>query len=145
MKKERGFTIFEVITVMVLASTLMSISVVNLKKFNRPSDNAAAHIRSFVKEVRVRALANTAAYRITAATEDKLVVSYADKCTSATFTNEPRVHLKMPTGAKMVETGWTICINARGLANANQSVSVEGNDGSLQRVEIMLGGATRLL
>jgi prepilin-type N-terminal cleavage/methylation domain-containing protein len=141
----RGFTILELITVLALSSTILGISILNLKDFNRPTQNATSQLRSYLKEVRIRALSSTAAYRISAVSSDRITAAFADRCSSGTFTADPRADFTMPAGAVMVTTGWTVCINSRGIADTNQIVTIQGNDGQIEAVEIMLGGATRIL
>jgi len=142
---ERGFTLLETMVVITIASILMGTAIASLREFNRPALNAADQIRSLFKQVRAKAISQTASYRVSGSSSEKITTSYADKCSSSTFANDQKLFLDMPEGAILQTTGWTVCINPRGIADTNVIMRIKGSDGTTKRVEVMLGGATRVL
>ena len=145
MTRSNGFTMLELVIVMVIINALTGIAIAGLKDYNRPSQNAADLTRAIFKQARAKAIANTAAYKIAASGATLITASYADKCSSVTFINDPLLELEMPEGALLETTGWSVCFNSRGLADTNLTISLRGSDGESKSIEVLLGGATREL
>ena len=147
MSMSKGYTLMEMMVVCALASIMMGTAVANLKGLNNPSLSAAAMYRSYLKEVRAKAIARTAAYMVVPNSSDGLTASFSDRCSDSfvSFVGDPKLDFQLPSGASFLNTSWTICITSRGLASNTVTVTILGNDGDSKQVELMLGGATREL
>lgn len=141
--QDLGVTLLEALIVMSLIGISSGIAVSNLRKLNTASQNAAANVTSYVKQVRARAISSTLAYKIRPSTSTKLISETAANCNAVTWTADNRNSLKLPTGTSVVDTTWDICFNSRGFPDGNLDIKVRETNGTLRKVEIMLGGATR--
>jgi len=141
----RGYTIFELIVTMAIAGIMGALAMAALRSYVRHSDNAGAMIQGFVKQVRAKAIARTAAYRITASSLDGLSTSFADRCSDTSFTPDPTLSLDLPPNTRFTSMGWSLCMNTRGLSNSTHMLVIEGDGGERSPIEVMLGGATRRL
>jgi type IV fimbrial biogenesis protein FimT len=142
---EAGYTIFELVVTLALVGILAGLAIAGLHGYVRQSQNAAAMIQGFVKQVRAKAIARTAAYRITASSLGELSTSFANRCSDTSFAPDESLVLHLPPYTRFAEIGWSVCVNSRGLATPNVTITVDADDGESTRVEIMLGGATRQL
>jgi len=125
----------------------MGIATANLKGLNNPSQSAAAMYRSYLKEVRAKAVARTAAYMIVPNSNNGLTASYSDRCSDSftSFVGDSQMNFELPSGATFLNTSWSVCFTSRGLASSAVTVSIIGDDGGSKQIELMLGGATREL
>jgi hypothetical protein len=139
-----GYSIFEMIAALALVSALSGIVFMNLRDLVRPAVSGAAQFRSFIQQVRGRAISQTSAYRVSAYNSFEVRAEVAERCSSTTWVDEPRLRLRMPSGAQLSSTTWSFCVNSRGLADTNVLVPIVSDDQTVQ-VEVMLGGATRFV
>lgn len=143
-RSEAGISIVEILTTLTLTGVILGIGILNFRKVEDAGVTGAAELSSFIKQVRARAISSTSAYKLTATTTTYLTTQYAKSCTSATWSSDNRVTLKMPTGASVTSTSWSVCFNSRGFPDANTTIGVRNTAGDLKNVEIMLGGAVRI-
>jgi hypothetical protein len=143
-RRIRGFSIFEMLAVLALSSALSGIVFMNIRELDRPAMSGAAQLRSFVQQVRGRAISQTSAYKVSAYNSYEIRTEVAERCNSTTWVTDPAVRLRMPVGAQLSSTTWSFCINSRGLADANVTVPIVSDNQSVV-VEVMLGGATRFI
>ena len=125
----------------------MGIAVANLKGINNPALSASAMYRSYLKEVRAKGIARTAAYMIVPNSSNGLTASYSDRCSDSfvSFIPDPLMDFELPSGATFLDTSWTVCFTSRGLASSAVTVTLLGDNGDSKQIELMLGGATREL
>ena len=140
----RGFSITEMVVAMGLASSLMGVAAMNMKKLEDPLQSGSAHLSSFIKEVRAEAISSTLAYTIKPVSSTKIITTYANKCSDTTQTTDPRVILNLPSGANLSNTSWDLCFTARGFPDGNIDVSLQDIGHQTKTVEVMLGGAVRI-
>ena len=140
-----GITLLEILIVISLVGISSGIAVSNLRQLNTGSQNAAAYVTSFIKQVRARAIAATLAYRIRPSSSTELISESAVNCNATTWTADTRNKLKLPTSTSLLDTTWDICFNSRGFPDGNLEIKVRELNGTVRTIEIMLGGATRTL
>lgn len=136
---------FELVAVVGVMTLLLLIAVSNLKELNRPLLNGTAHVTSYLKQVRAKALTATSAYEIYPLSPTELRARFANSCNATEFTDDPLLTLTMPDGAVIVESEWTVCFNSRGLASDNVTISVQDLDLQQRQVEVLLGGSVRVM
>lgn len=144
--QQRGYTLLELLVTLSIGASLLGITAASLKEYSRASQNAIASLQGFVKQVRVKAISRTAAYKVTPdSSRKRIVTQFANSCSSGTFTNDTALVLDLPDGAILAATTWSFCVNARGLVEANTVIGVTTKDKGLRQVEVLLGGGTREL
>jgi prepilin-type N-terminal cleavage/methylation domain-containing protein len=143
-KPESGFTLAEMLTVMMLAAIISGIALVNFRDFDNPLENGAAQLSSFIKQVRAEAIRSTSAYIITPTSTSRLETSFAATCTTPDPEPDTRITLDLPEGASLVDTNWDFCFNSRGLPDANIEILLSDVGGANRTVEVLLGGSVRV-
>jgi len=140
-----GFSMVEMLAVTGLIMLFIAVAISNLKELDNPLQNGAAQLAGFIKQVRAEAISSTSAYIISPATATRLVTQRGTTCSDPNATPDPRVTLDLPNGAHLVQTGWTLCFSSRGFPDANIEIDLEDIGRGQKTVEIMLGGAVRIL
>ncbi len=143
--RQSGLTLLELLVTLSLVLILGGIAIPQMMQFNSASQNAAALIASFSKQVRAKAIASTSAYRMKPSGSGTLITEYAINCNSSTWTADIKNRLYLPNNSSLVGTNWDICFNSRGLPDGNLEITVREQTGGTKTVEIMLGGATRVI
>lgn len=141
-----GFTLLELLMVMLLTGILSYIGVYNLKEMASPIEDASTSTVSFLKVVRARALATTSAYTVYPVTSTRLGARTSARCDDplGETTVDPSLQLNFPSGAQLLETAWTACFTARGLAATDQTFLIRDIAGQTRTVEVLLGGSVRI-
>jgi prepilin-type N-terminal cleavage/methylation domain-containing protein len=143
---DRGYTLLEMLVTLSIGATLLGIAVANLREYNSGSKNSVALVQGFIKQVRVKGISRTAAYKVYSSSAGKQIFSsFANTCSSTVFTPDTTLVLDMPQGSKLLSPTWSACFNARGLAQSAITISIATEDAGTKRVELMLGGGTREL
>ena len=141
----RGFNIFELITVMGLIAVIMGIVAYNLRELDNPLENGANQMRGFFKQVRAEAIASTSSYIVRPATGTEIETLRGTSCTDSAPVLDNRVSLELPTGATLSDTTWTFCYDSRGFPDGNIEIDLQDNVGQNKTVEVLHGGAVRIL
>ena len=140
-----GMTLLEVLVALGLATIMSGIAVANLRQLNSESKNASAYMTSFIKQVRARAIASTLAYRIRPTSANYLISESSTTCSGTIWSADSRNRLSLPLSTRLLDTSWDICFNSRGFPDGNLEISLREANGATDKVEVMLGGATRTL
>lgn len=142
MPSESGYSLLEMMLVLVLVSVLLSSTVSNLKELNRPLQNGTAQTVAFLKRVKARAVSSTSAYIVTPASANELITAVAVNCSTTTRTLDPDVSLTLPDGVSLTDTDWSLCFNSRGLAEENTVISLQDVN-NIRSLQVYLGGGVR--
>jgi len=144
MNNERGFSIIEVVIVTALGTLMMGMVAANFRNVTSPLQDGTAQVAGFIKQVRAKAMASTSAYVINASSTKMLTTSYATSCDSASFVSDPKLFLELPKGAELSSSTWSVCFNARGLADASPEIFITGGHYQAKSITVYLGGAVRV-
>ena len=142
----RGYTLLELLVTLSIGTSLIGLTAAGLKEYSRSSKNAVASLHSFIKQVRVKSISRTAAYRVAPSTNGREIrTSFANTCASPSFTSDSSLTLELPDGSILSSTSWSFCITPRGLVEANTVIGIQTEDAGIKSIEVLLGGGTREL
>lgn len=144
LKSQKGYTIVELLVVMAMMMSLMSIGVYNLRSLERPLKTGAAQLGGFFKQARAKAIATTSAYRVYALSTSQAAVTYGVNCDNASTNFDTDLSYTLPNELEFTSTAWEVCFSARGIADDNITVTMEDKEGDTSNVEVFLGGAVRI-
>lgn len=144
MNKQSGFTLMEMMAVLGIATILSGMAVLNLKRFDQASVNAANQVVALVKSARAYAMTSTVTVQVRPVNSTTIRATAASSCSTTTRTAIPQLSYTLPDGASMTNTSWSVCYTSRGLSR--ESISIPIRDQSRTRtVQIVLGGGIRTL
>jgi prepilin-type N-terminal cleavage/methylation domain-containing protein len=143
--RQMGFTLLELIVTMSLFLIIGGIAVPQLSQMNSASRNAADSVASFSKQVRARAIASTSAYKMRPSGSGRIITEFATNCSSATWSADQKNKLILPSNTYLLDSTWDLCFNSRGFPDGNLEIDIREQNGNTKTVEIMLGGATRVI
>ena len=141
----RGFGAIELLVVLGMVGIFMMMAVSNLHELDDPLLNSSAQLVGYLKQVRAKAFASTSAYTISPSSATQIQAEFSNKCSDAVKTADPKLTIDLPSGAFLSDTGWELCINSRGLPDQNLVMDLENYQSQTRQVEIMLGGAVRVI
>lgn len=148
MRQTEGFTLLEIVLVVAIVGIVLAIAAVGLRSLSDPVGKAASAIQGTMKQARSRAMSTTSAYRISLANSTTLQATYAYTCDDTTgWTRDPRFDVSLENGVTITSpttVGPIVCFDSQGIANANPTVSIQGNDGKTASVEVLVGGAVEV-
>jgi len=144
-RKQAAFTILEMLVAVVFLGIMLGIAVSNLRVQADPLSIATTNLEGFLKQMRARAISSTLAYTINPTSSGYLQTRYSSKCSDTTKTVDSKYFLKLPTTVTFGATTWSFCYSSRGFPDANIQVTLRNTTANSQILEIMLGGAVRLL
>lgn len=144
MSNCRGFTIVELLLVLAIIGVLMGMTALTMQSLNSPLQSGTSELLGFFKQTRAKAMATTAAYRVLPASSSRIITRFANNCTAATFTDDPQLVLDLPKGVALLDTNWSLCFSARGLADNSLTVTLQDSKNDSRSIEIFLGGAIRV-
>ena len=142
-REEKGFTIIELLCVMVLISVLSATAIYNLKSIGNPLSSASYTLENFLQLARSRAISGTHIVKVQPASNHKLEAFSSDSCTG-TMTKITALFLELPTDADLTDTTKTVCFTQRGLTSTTTSFTIQNSLGETKTVKIALGGGTKI-
>ena len=143
MRKDRGYTLIELMVTMVIATVIMGTAAFNFKELGSPVNDGAIQLAGLLRKARAKALASTLAYTISARSSTEVMAEFSTNCAAAR-TEDVALALALPSGASLSDTSWSICFSSRGLSN--DSADIEIREGASARtVQVTLGGGVRIL
>ncbi|MCB0354957.1 MAG: type II secretion system protein [Bdellovibrionales bacterium] len=138
-----GYTLIELLVVLSMTSVLLTTATVNLTEMVNPSEQGAATVAAFMKEVRAHALSTTLAFEVYPITTKTLGARFASSCSSASFTNDDSLSLELPQRVDLTDLTWSVCFSPRGFADASILIPLEDHYEGTKDVQVFLGGAIR--
>lgn len=143
-KSQRGFSLIELLVVMLLAGVLFSMALFDAKRYANQALNGASSVMGFLKSVRAKALATTQSYTIRPSSTTRITTQYGSTCTDATQTTDTQMTLDLPAGAIFTDTSWALCYTTRGFSDTSVSIVVQDSSNS-RTVQVVLGGGVRII
>lgn len=144
-RSERGMTLIEALIVVALAGIVLAIAGLWLRPLESPIDTATTLFEGFLRQARLNAIATTSAYRVAPSANNRLGVSAASACSATTWTDVPTMRLNLPNSVTMASTSWQVCFSSRGVSTNNVTVQLQHPTNGSRRVEVLVGGTTRVL
>jgi prepilin-type N-terminal cleavage/methylation domain-containing protein len=145
----RGFTLIEGIIVTAVMAVLFSVALVGFRGFSNPLENQYAELVSLVRLARIKAMQNTAAYRLVA-NDGTIWVQWATSCSATTWATDASIGrdlggglrgLQLGEGVTMSPTSWSICFNSRGSLGSPSNLTLTlSREGRTRGMQVLLGG-----
>jgi len=137
--------LIELAATMAILATAVSVGAVYLKPMAAPLQTAADSVEGTLRGARAKGMATTSAYRVRPVGSQRLLAETAASCSATSWTADPRLETELPEGVTMTTSGWSVCFSGRGTSNNNLMIALWHPDHGTRRVEVMLGGTTRVL
>ena len=147
-KNSKGFSLFELIIVLLLSSIMMGIVGFQFIELKDDLNYSANDMVGFLKRVRSKALASTHFYTITPLTLTKAIVRYSPSCSTPVASQivENTISLKLGSNIAFSNLTWKICFTPRGISSDSATIQIQDNEnGKVKSIEVVIGGAMRVL
>jgi type II secretory pathway pseudopilin PulG len=138
-------TLIEALVVLALIGIVLAVAAITLRPLESPVDTATSLAEGFLREARLHAIASTSAVRVSPAAPNRLAAASASACSATTWTSEPNLSLTLPSGVTMSPSSWQVCFSSRGVSGNNVVVTLQHPTNGSRRVEVLVGGTTRVL
>jgi hypothetical protein len=145
MKRDRGSSLGELLVVLAIIGLSVGIAAMNLRPMETPLQTGAALLEAVFHQARLQAIATTSAFRVIPAGSSQLRAEYADSCMDTTWSPEPSLRVEFPDGVSQSPTTWSVCFSSRGISTNNVVVTLSHPQYGQRRIEVLLGGTTRVL
>lgn len=166
----KGFTLIEIMTVLAIAGILAAMSAPFIKFGVNPLRDNTNRFAGNFKLIRIKAMAETSAYRVGQPSSTQLIVERAASCFDTTWTVAPSFTAEDLSLAEAEDiqgiaknediqivaatvngvvvtppTNWKICYNSQGIADVNLVLTLKDIKTSKQRqIEVFRGGAVQI-
>jgi prepilin-type N-terminal cleavage/methylation domain-containing protein len=147
-KRSEGFTLFELVIVLLLSSIMMGIVGFQFLEIKDDLNYSANDMVGFLKRVRSKALASTYFYTVKPISLHKVGVSYSPSCGTpeADKVIDPAISITLGTTIALTNLSWKICFTPRGITSDSNTIILQDNDSGKQKtVEVVVGGAMRVI
>ena len=141
--RELGYTMFELLIVLVLTSILAATAIANLKKTDHPLADSALSVDYLFHLARTKAIASTKVIQIAPSSSTSLAASSSDSC-SGTMIPIPSMAVELREGCTLPDTSWSVCFNQRGLADASVAFQILDSQENHKTIRVALGGVTKI-
>jgi prepilin-type N-terminal cleavage/methylation domain-containing protein len=138
-----GFSIFELLVVLIIFAILSASVMSNVKEINRPLTNASFELTHFLRLARSRAISQTTFIKVAPLSAFKLAAYTGESCATTT-TAINNLTLDLPDNTNLIATDWSICFSPRGLTPTSTTFTISDENNSTRVVEIALGGGVRM-
>src|SRR5690606_10201974 len=147
--RRSGFTLFELLIVLVLVGIVLAIAAPRLRGFDNELANAASETAGFFRQTRSTALASTSAYRVIVVSPTRLRTELSGSCAAPTGRPDDQRRLELRDGIVMQGTpivaGSTlVCFDSRGMASASPAFELRDREGKRYSIQLFLGGAVQM-
>jgi len=145
MGRQSGMTLVELLVALAILGLGLTASTMYLKSTDNPLKTGSVLLEGSLREARLMAIAETAAYRLVPQGTRAVRMEHAGTCGDTTWLDAPVPSVPMPDGVTIVTEGWVVCFNSRGISSDNVVVTLSHEDFGTRQVEVLLGGTTRVL
>jgi prepilin-type N-terminal cleavage/methylation domain-containing protein len=145
MNRQSGLSVLELLATLAILAVVATVTTINLEPAEAPLQTGSRLVEGAIQQARSSAIATTSAYRVRPGSASRLVVERAGECDDADWIDEPRAAVDLPDEVTVTDTGWSVCFTRRGIANDNVMVTLVHPRLGSRRVEVFLGGATRVI
>ncbi|RME58764.1 MAG: hypothetical protein D6780_06235 [Candidatus Dadabacteria bacterium] len=141
--KSKGITLLELLVVFSVVGILLGLALYGIRGTKNPLSNAVFSIEQFIRLARAKAISGTQAVKIFPTSDTTLQASAGESCTSE-LTDLSDLTLTLPKETSLGDTSWSICFNARGIADTSISFTVVGPNSSIKTIKVALGGGVKI-
>jgi len=145
MNSESGLSLPELLTVIAIMGLALGMAAMYLEAAEAPLEIAASIVEGEFRQARLKAIATTSAYRVSASASHRLIAERGLSCASTTWTQDSQMNLVLPDGVTMTDTSWLVCFSSRGISTNNVTVPLAHDKYGTLSVEVLLGGTTRVV
>lgn len=142
-RKERGYTVLNILATLSLIGILTAIGVSNLKELNDALADASFSVSHFLRLARSRAMSQTLSVQVAPISSTRIGASSAASC-AGTMSPISDLVFDLPDGAVFADTEWSVCFTQRGLASLDLRFDLQDKDSRKKTIEIALGGGVRI-
>ncbi|WP_276954169.1 prepilin-type N-terminal cleavage/methylation domain-containing protein [Allomeiothermus silvanus] len=146
MHASRGLTLVELLVVLTILGIVSVIVALDLRPLYDPLQDALSRTEGFLKQVRIKAMATTSAYKVSLS-GNRLEAAYANTCSSASFTTDRYLSLELPAEVSLSvsPSGTVLCFNSRGMLtlpsrSGEPSLALRDKRGRTKALTVLLGG-----
>jgi prepilin-type N-terminal cleavage/methylation domain-containing protein len=145
LKADRGSTLAELLVVLAVMGLTLGVAAMNVRPMETPLQTGTALLEAVFHQARLQAIATTSAFRIIPAGSTQLRTEHAESCMDTTWTADPSLRVELPAGVTQSPTTWSVCFSSRGISTNNVVVTLSHAQYGEQKIEVLLGGTTRVL
>jgi type II secretory pathway pseudopilin PulG len=145
MNGQRGTTLLELLGVLAILGIAVGAIVVRMQSSGNPLDISTSLLEGELREARFNAIATMSAYRVSPATPTRLQAEKGLNCSATTWTVDSSMNSALSTGVTMSPSSWSVCYSSRGVATDNVVVTLSHSQFGSRRIEVLVGGASRVL
>ena len=138
-----GYMLIELLVVVALIAVVMGAAWVSMRRVETPLRTGGEIVEGMLERARAGALSTLNVRRVRPFDDRSLVLESAGSCTSGTWSLEGGSRTDLPRGVSLAATGWSVCFNSRGIASANQTISLVHEQDGTQALEVLRGGVVR--
>lgn len=145
MGRQAGLTLVELLVALSILGIGLAVSTIYLKSTDNPLKTGSVLLEGALREARLMAIAETAAYRVVPQGTRAVRMEHAADCASGTWSAAATPSVTLPDGVTIQSEGWTVCFNSRGISSDNVVITLTHGGFGTRQVEVLLGGTTRVL
>lgn len=145
MNRQSGTTLLELLGVLALLGIAVVVVAIKMQSMGNPLDISTSLLEGEFRAARLNAIATMSAYRVSPATPTAIRAEKAATCSATTWTVDASLNNTLSTGVTMSPSSWSVCYGSRGIATANVVVTLAHSQYGSRRVEVLVGGASRVL
>jgi prepilin-type N-terminal cleavage/methylation domain-containing protein len=147
-KRQRGFTIIELIVTLAVVAVALTIAALNLRPLGNDLQNATSEVASGFRQLRTKAISTTSAYRFVYISPTKLAAQWSKSCSATSgWTSDSKLNIELRNSVKFTQlpedilaNSPLVCYTPKGLATNNVTVKLRDEKGTIRSVEVFLGG-----
>jgi hypothetical protein len=145
MDRQRGTILVELLGMLVLIGVTVGAVALRYQSVGNPLDISTSLLEGELREARLNAIATMSAYRVTPAAANRLRGEKGATCSATTWNVDSSLSSTLPAGVTMSPTSWSVCYSSRGISTANTVVTLSHSTLGTRRIEVLVGGATRVI